>query len=245
MKKIIPRIIFSDFDGTLTDHNNLTEKFLEVIDLSFRNKIPFVIVTGRSVSWAHFFLTHFSSLDYVISEGGGVISYRDKEGLIVDEFQVDEEEIRYLEGFTDDLVDSYYGVSLTADSMGRKTDRAIDLSYFASEKLLAEVKYFMDNNEISYSTSNVHLNFWKGNLSKYNAVKVLLEKFLHGLSLDEGIFFGDGENDQSLFKEVFSVGVSNIKEILDKLEFPPQIILEGKENSEVNGVLNYLEKLLK
>jgi hypothetical protein len=41
-----------------------------------------------------------------------------------------------------------------------------------------------------------------------------------------------------------TVGVSNILSILDKLEYKPKIILEGKENSGAYGVYNHLREVL-
>ena len=39
-----------------------------------------------------------------------------------------------------------------------------------------------------------------------------------------------------------SVGVSNIEEVLDLLKTKPKVILEGDENAEARGVLNYLRE---
>ena len=240
-----PKIIFSDFDGTLTDHTEFSPKFLEIIEFSTQRNIPFVIVTGRSLSWAHFFLTHFSKLSHVISEGGGVISYRDEKGIIVDEFQVESEELNWLEKFSKDLVERF-SISLSADSLGRVSDRAIELSDLKDVELKEKICKRMEQENINFSTSNVHLNFWCGEISKYNAVKSFLSSHMPNISVEESIFFGDSLNDQTMFESIeHSVGVSNIDEVITQLVHKPKVILHGDENKGPNGVLNYLKKIYK
>src|SRR5690606_35812046 len=73
-------IFFSDFDGTLTvEGSGLTRDFFEIIDHIHKHGHELVIVSGRSLSWGHFFLTHFP-LKACIMEGGGVISYINEDG---------------------------------------------------------------------------------------------------------------------------------------------------------------------
>ena len=241
-----PKLILSDFDGTLSDHKEFSTKFIDIINLCSDNKTPFVIVTGRSISWAHFFLTHFEKLEYVISEGGGSLSYRDGNGFIIDEYLVSDDEIKWLEKFSSELKKQFPLVRLSADSTGRVTDRAIELFDLKDEELLESIQTFMTSQNINYSTSNVHLNFWCGNLSKANATKVLFNKFFSHLNMEEeSIYFGDSLNDQSMFDKVkTSIGVSNIDSVMDRLSVKPHIILKGKENAGPSGVLNYLKNNL-
>ncbi|EQC47237.1 HAD family hydrolase [Bacteriovorax sp. Seq25_V] len=244
MKNNLPKIVFSDFDGTLTDHTEFSGKFLTILEMLKEYNTPLVIVTGRSLSWAHFFLTHFSDLPYVISEGGGVLSYRDKRGMIVDEYQVPVSDLEWLENFSKELLGRFEGLKLSADSIGRKSDRAIELCDLEDVVVRTEIKKLMDDQNINYSTSNVHLNFWCGDISKYKAVRSLLDKFYPDVSIEQTMYFGDSLNDQSMFKMVeHSVGVSNISEVLLKMTDKPKVILTGEENSGPSGVLNYLVTL--
>ena len=241
-----PKLILSDFDGTLSDHKEFSTKFIDIINLCSDNKTPFVIVTGRSISWAHFFLTHFEKLEYVISEGGGSLSYRDGNGFIIDEYLVSDDEIKWLEKFSSELKKQFPLVRLSADSTGRVTDRAIELFDLKDEELLESIQTFMTSQNINYSTSNVHLNFWCGEVSKYEASKYLISRFFKDYSIEETIFFGDSLNDQSMFRNIeHSVGVSNIDQVLDIMEFKPNIILKGEKNSGPSGVLSYLKGILK
>ena len=236
-------IYFSDFDGTLTvEGQGLTREFFDIMEIIKTKKHELIIVSGRSLSWGHFFLTHFP-LKICVMEGGGVIVYVNEKGDIIEEPLISKEEIKQLEDFTTLLKTNFPDVPLSADSFGRLTDRAIEFHQMDMNRI-DDVMKFMDQHKINYSKSNVHINFWVGNISKYLGVQELMKKFRTHLKEEECWFFGDAPNDQSMF-ELFhnSVGVSNIRRCLDKLNHKPRIILEGEENAGAKGVLNFIKKL--
>lgn len=236
-------VFFSDFDGTLTmEGRELTRDFFEILDLLKTRNQELVIVSGRSLSWGHFFLTHFP-LKACIMEGGGVILYLDDKGEIVQQPLVSQSEIHRLAHFTTKLKHHFPHIPLSADSFGRLTDRAIEF-HLMDQEWIVEAMAFMDEHQINYSKSNVHINFWAGEISKYLGVVAYLEKFKPGLTQEDCWFFGDAPNDQSMF-ELFnnSVGVANIKHCLDRLTHKPRIILEGEENVGPKGVLNFIKAL--
>lgn len=241
-----PKIILSDFDGTLTHHTEMTSEFFDVLKLVEEKSLPFVIITGRSISWAHFFITHFTQLPIVISEGGGAISYRDEQGLIQNQFMLPESEIARLEQFCNLLQQKYPKLYLSSDSIGRVSDRAIELSDLENKEFRKELCELMDEHNINYSTSNVHLNFWCDKLSKANAANAMFERFFPDLDIKkDAIYFGDNLNDQSMFDQVAtSIGVSNIADVEEQLSVSPTVILRGKENKGPSGVLNYLKSIL-
>lgn len=235
-------IFFSDFDGTLTTKGELTRDFFEVIDHIHKHGHELVIVSGRSLSWGHFFLTHFP-LTACIMEGGGVIVYKNERGEIIEEPLVGTDELDRLRKFTSQIKHHYPHVPLSADSFGRLTDRAIEFHYM-EEAWIEQVMDFMKREQINFSKSNVHINFWCGNISKYLGVVHFLKKYRPHLKQENAWFFGDAPNDESMF-ELFhnSVGVSNISHCLHKLNHKPRIILEGDENIGPKGVLNYIKSL--
>jgi len=235
-------IIFSDFDGTLTLDNHLTREFFDILDHLKKGNHELVIVSGRSLSWGHFFLTHFP-LKACIMEGGGVILYRDSEGEIAQEPLVENSHIDRLADFSTHLKRHYPHIPMSADSFGRLTDRAIEFHLMEPE-WLKQVTDFMDVEKINYSKSNVHINFWCGEISKYLGVKAFLSKHRQGVKEDACWFFGDAPNDQSMF-ELFhnSIGVSNIAHCLNRLTHKPRIILQGEENVGAKGVLNFIKTI--
>lgn len=236
------KIVFSDFDGTLTVGGRLGATFFEVLDLISKNNSELVVVSGRSLSWGHFLLTHFP-LKYVIMEGGGVIAYQTKDGMIKEENLVDRDDILELERITADLVKTHPECILSADSMGRRTDRAIEFGLMDPESVVKVEKY-LDMMGANFSRSNVHINFWVGDVSKSRAVKYFMKNYTPHVNLEECIFYGDSLNDESMFEHFQNtVGVSNILSILDQLTFKPKIVLEGKDNSGCHGVLAHLKQV--
>lgn len=241
--KVKPDIIFSDFDGTLSHGHDLCPVFFDILKLLKKNNIPLIIVTGRSLSWGHFFLTHFDSLEYVIAEGGGTLTRKcDSNRRLENKILIDPSDISHLEDFTDKLLLKFKNLKLSADSVGRISDRAIELQDLLENPILdREIREFMMEEKINFSTSNVHLNFWSGEISKYQSTFNFMQETYPDISSDQCLFFGDSLNDESMFLNFkHSVGVSNISSILGQLNHPPKTILKGSENVGPFGVLNYL-----
>ena len=236
------KIVFSDFDGTLTNNGKLGAVFFDLLTIIEKSQSELVIVSGRSLSWGHFFLTHFP-LKHVIMEGGGVIASMNKDGQIIEASLVSETEIKRLDEITSKLCLELPNTVLSADSFGRRTDRAIEFKDMSSEDVAA-AELFLHKHGVNFSRSNVHINFWVGDISKANGVKYFLKTQAPHIENDECIFYGDAANDESMF-EFFSntVGVSNIINVLDQLEYKPKIVLEGKDNAGALGVYNHLKEV--
>jgi HAD superfamily hydrolase (TIGR01484 family) len=233
------KIVFSDFDGTLTYKEGLGPIFFDVLNHLESKNIPLVIVTGRSLSWGHFLLTHFPYLVDVIVEGGGAIVTR-RGKFITEECLISNEDVEKLANFTHKFKKEFPNIQLSVDSFGRKTDRAIELHDLQDGVLFHHIEDFLRSEGINFSTSNVHLNFWCGEVSKYKAVAHYLEQ--KKIAEDECLFFGDSLNDQAMFKSFKnSIGVSNISKVIDQLQFRPTTILQGDENIGPFGVLNYIK----
>ncbi len=233
------KIVFSDFDGTLTFKEGLSPIFFDVLTHLEAKKVPLVIVTGRSLSWGHFLLTHFPFLKDVIVEGGGTIVTRSGK-FITEECLVSDDNVKRLADFVGVFSQEFPNIKLSVDSFGRKTDRAIELHDLQDGVLFHHIEDFLRDHKINFSTSNVHLNFWCGEVSKYLAVEHFLRK--HQEVETNCVFFGDSLNDQAMFKSFHnSVGVSNISAVIDRLVHKPTTILTGDENIGPYGVLNYLK----
>ncbi len=239
-----PKIVFSDFDGTLTHGSELVPKFFEILAAIEKMGSELVIVTGRSRAWAHFFLTHFGPLKAVIAEGGGILVTRfkeePKERLLIPDI-----EVRRLASLTEKLAHEFEGVEFSTDTSGRLTDRAISLEYLnENPEIKKAICAFLERESLNYSESNVHLNYWAGEINKYKAIEFFLSNYRDGVALDDCIFFGDSLNDESCFKSFkYSVGVSNISRVIERLKHPPKVILQGSEQEGPHGVLSYLQKL--
>lgn len=243
------KAVFSDFDGTLTLNDELTIDFFKILKLLKGHGVPLIICTGRSKSWGHFLLTHIHDLDYVISEGGGTLSYVTKKNgrrILSDRSYVPREDLDKLEDVTARLLKKFPEIILSVDSFGREADRAIELEDLHSNPTLKEeICKFFDAEGINYSTSNVHMNYWCGEVSKMRSIEIFL-KDNPLAKLEETVFFGDSLNDESVFKDhPHTVGVANIDKVKDRFKYLPKVILTGKDKEGPLGVLSYLEDSLK
>ena len=237
------KIIFSDFDGTLTTANGrLDATFHDLLALIEENDSQLVVVSGRSISWGHFLLAHLP-LKFVIMEGGGVILSKTIKGEIVEEVLLQADSVQKLEVLTQKLLTQMPDALLSPDSFGRKTDRAIEYHQMAKHSL-EDLEAFLKTNGASFTRSNVHINFWYGDISKNYAVEYFLKHYTPHIEAHECIYYGDSLNDESMFQHFpNTVGVSNILSVLDKLEYRPKVILEGKENAGIFGVLAHLKEV--
>lgn len=236
------KVVFSDFDGTLTVNDRLAPVFFDLLDLIEKNGSELVVVSGRSLSWGHFLLTHFP-LKRVIMEGGGVIVEKKDSGKIVEECLVSDEDLNHLRITTDSLLDEVPETVLSADSFGRKTDRAIEFSLMSPQNVEKTESYLLKR-KANFTRSNVHVNYWYGNISKSYAVDHFFKTRLQAISKEDTVFFGDSLNDESMFESFpNTVGVSNIIHVLDRLHHRPKVILQGDENHGAHGVYNHLKSL--
>jgi len=237
------KYIFSDFDGTLTNEAGLlTPAFHDLLTLIKKQKKTLVIVTGRSASWGHFFLSHFE-IDYVVAESGGVIIYR-KDNIIKTKCLSNLDKIQKMEKI---LKKKFPSLVWGEDNVGRLTDRSLEFESFKGvkgKKTLVKLKDFFLKAGVYYTVSSIHLNFQMSkNQSKWSGTQFLVNKIWKiPLSIldNDSMFFGDSLNDEIMFKMMkLTFGVSNIKNCLADLKYPPKTILKLPG---ILGPLNYLMK---
>jgi HAD superfamily hydrolase (TIGR01484 family) len=234
--------LFCDFDGTLTEKGQIGEKFYQLFKKLKKIDYELIIVSGRSMAWGHFLLTHFP-LRYSIMEGGGVVLKKEK-SEVENYYHCDAEALMKIEKITKRLLLKFSNLHLSSDSHFRKTDRAIPLQSM-DEKTLKNVQDFLDKNEIYHSCSNIHLNFWAGSFTKYSSIEYWANKLenvdFHQIK-KQCLYIGDGLNDESVFEHFENThGVQNIQKNIDRFKFKPKFITPS---NEIEGVLEIVDKYL-
>jgi len=238
------RYFFSDFDGTLTERGEISKHLLDLLEDLKKKKITFVLVSGRSASWGHFFLTHFP-ISYAVMEAGGVVLHKDhdkKRNKINMQVLATQIQLKKLEKISLNLHHLLPELEMAVDNTGRITDRAIELDSLKNPKFLKSVQQFLLEHRCHYSVSNVHLNFSNIKNNKWSGVSFLCENVLKK-KIDtiqaQSCFFGDAPNDEIMFKHFeHSVGVANILPYLNSMEHHPSHIAK---KSEIKGVLQFLK----
>lgn len=232
---------FSDFDGTLTDDGLISSHFLDFLKVLKRKKIELIIVSGRSASWGHFFVTHFP-VKYAVMEAGGVIITKNNKGQIATKVLAKIIELKKLAKITQRMRLQFPQLELTSDNVGRITDRAVELGSLGHKKIRAEVAQFLKGHDCQFSSSNVHLNYSTTTNTKWSGVKYLIEEIWNKPASDvveKSCFAGDAPNDEIMFKHFkHSVGVNNIRPFLLKMKSRPSVV---SQKNEIKGVLDFLK----
>ncbi len=207
------KVIFSDFDGTLTHNDQLGPVFFEILDICRHKKFKLIICSGRSAAWGHFLLTHFP-LDICSMENGGCILRKKHE--IETEYIISKEDRDKLKNIKNSLDLEY-----TSDSIFRKCDFSLEIKN-VNDQILRSIQ----DQGLVFTRSNIHYNVSVPNINKLRAIEKIIED--DNYNKKDVVFFGDSYNDSCVFEsELFSVGVGGIHQIVKNLKKPPKKLLKG------------------
>jgi HAD superfamily hydrolase (TIGR01484 family) len=234
--------LFSDFDGTLTSNGKIGPGFFRFVDLLHTKQMELVIVSGRSIAWGHFFLTHFP-FKSVVMENGGVVLQK-KRNHIQNKVNPSKSEIDHLKKVTSALLKKFPKLELSHDSCFRQSDRAIPLRQL-DPVTTRDIQNFFDQEGVKHTCSNVHLNYWVGDFDKLSGIKLWSEEvgpIDFKKITEEAIFIGDGLNDESVFKGFKrSFGVKNIEHNQSKFKYLPHHI---SKYAEIEGALDIIKQFV-
>lgn len=213
------KILASDLDGTLLDQNSrISEKTAKAIKEAQNAGIHFIAVTGRSWETAHqIFQEAGIEVDYILLNGA--------------EFRISSGEIIYQEFIQQDVAEKVIDYLLTARvglevntdkgdfstdtdlcqtafvfseffQFGEKKPKILKLFAFSKEAILMKniKNHFSDWKEIFVTSSAVwNVEITASVAQKGNMLKKVIQYY--GVSEDEVIIFGDGENDETMFQK--------------------------------------------
>jgi hydroxymethylpyrimidine pyrophosphatase-like HAD family hydrolase len=127
------------------------------------------------------------------------------------------------------------GARLSMDSAYTEVDLAIDYNEEArlGEEGAGLLEALLRERGVTAVRSSVHVNCWLGRFDKRSAVRHFLKQ-AWGLRLEPGdprfVYVGDSFNDAPMFGEfALSVGVANVRRVLDRIETPPAFITRAEE----------------
>jgi HAD superfamily hydrolase (TIGR01484 family) len=234
-------VFFTDIDDTITSGGLLTADSFTALWLLHEAGIEVVPVTGRPAGWCDH-IARMWPVAAVIGENGAFYYSYDRDRrkmrrvfLISEQDRV--EGRKKLERVRQRVLKEVPASRIAADQPFRTTDLAIDfcedvIPPLSSEEI-AKVCSIIEAEGATYKISSIHINCWYGNFDKVTGVR----RFLAGRDQDlfrdevqESIFFiGDSPNDEPMFAALrHSIGVANIRSILDRLTHLPAYITEGE-----------------
>lgn len=234
------RLIATDVDGTLTQHEKFTASLLEAILKLEQVGIPLVLVTGRSTGWVDA-LRYYLPVAGAIAENGGV--YLGKTGS----FQL-LSSITDLTAHRQKLADTFHNLKRefpqlqeSADNCFRLTDWTFDvmgLSMANIEAIALQCQKW--GWSFTYSTVQCHIKPLEQD--KAQGLRQVLHQYFPQILPEQVLTIGDSPNDQSLFGHQFpqSVGVANVLVYRDLMENLPRYVTTKSEVEGFCEVVSYL-----
>ena len=229
--------VFTDVDGTLTTNGRLTSATLRAIEWLSARRVKVVLVSGRPAGWGEAWVRQWPVAGAILENGGLHFAWRG-EKLVKVFAQPEAERLaarKELVRHVDAALAHVKGARLSGDSVYTEVDLAIDyaedvqLGHGAADRLEA----FLHKRGVTAVRSSVHVNCWLGDFDKRSAVKRFIElEWKKKLKADERryVYVGDSFNDAPMFAAFpLSIGVANVKDVLDRLEHRPRYVTRARE----------------
>lgn len=237
------KAVFTDVDGTLTTGGQLHSSTLKSIEALVERGLRVVLVSGRPAGWGECWARQLP-VSGVIVENGGLYFAKRPGCLTLKKVYAEKSERTRLEQRTrltrevNAAIKAVKGAKLSMDSAATEVDLAIDYAEEASlgPDAAQALEDFLRARGITAVRSSVHVNCWAGQFDKRSMVEAFIAGEM-GQSLKRKgdprfIYVGDSYNDEPMFRAFsLSIGVANVLDVLDRLEYPPQFVTRAREGA--------------
>jgi HAD superfamily hydrolase (TIGR01484 family) len=221
-------------DGTLTQAEKFTPVLLQALADLATNKIPVLIVTGRSAGWVQG-LVNYLPIVGAIAENGGIFyagaseSQSETAELLVsigDQSQHRQQLAQMFAG----LQAEFPKIQASSDNLFRITDWTFDVQGLSLTDLQQMATRCQDQGwGFTYSTVQCHIK--RLQQEKANGLQTVLERYFPDLTAEQVVTVGDSPNDQSLFdrqKFPVSIGVANIHHYAAEMANLPAYVTQSE-----------------
>lgn len=230
--------IFTDVDGTLTTSSLIESSTTRALELLRESGLRVVLVTGRPAGWGECWARSLP-VDGVIVENGGLYFARTQDGTLKKVYTQRPSDRRKarprLLREVRRAMRQVPGARFSQDTAYTEVDVAIDyneeahLGPAAADKL----EEILRGRGVRAVRSSVHVNCWIGGFDKLSAVeRYLRREWRVRLKPRDArfVYCGDSFNDAPMFEAFsLSVGVANVREVLNRIESPPSFITRERE----------------
>jgi len=221
------KIVFSDLDGTILDHNTYsTGESKNIIELLGKKKIPLIFCTSKTFAENEFFRKELGNSDPFIVENGGAIYIPEnyfsfqfpytrklKNYFVIDFGPKREVLLEAMDDLKSEGIEVRSFVNMSFEEIAEDADLSLEMAQLAKEreftmpfKLLDESKI----NELKKFARAHDLNLTKGGryfhlmgkFDKGEAVRKLSTLFKKEFNKIETIGFGDSQNDFEMLEAV-------------------------------------------
>lgn len=230
------RGILTDIDGTLTTDGRLPASTYVALDQLKRAGLHVIPVTGRCIAWAEI-LTRLWPVDAIIGENGAFYSHLVDNKLVtryLDDATTREANLFRIHALGQQILREVPGCALASDQAWHAADLAIDHAEDVAplpQSAVHRIVSIMRGAGMTATVSSIHVNGWFGRHDKLSMSRLCVQELLGDdidAHRDEWLFIGDSANDVAMFGHFpLSVGVANVRDILDTLPVKPAYITEA------------------
>ena len=225
------QLIATDMDGTLTKNGKFTSDFFLALEKLSVSKIQVLVITGRSAGWVQA-IKNYLPIVGAIAENGGLFYplHSEKPEILTSIPNIALHRQNLAEVFQY-LKSQFPQIEPSVDNQFRLTDWTFDIQDLSLSELtkisaLCQTKGY----SFTYSTVQCHIKLLEQD--KANGLFQVLSKYFSELTTEKIITIGDSPNDESLFQESkfpLSVGVANVLEYANQLNYQPVYVTSKKE----------------
>lgn len=225
------RLLATDLDGTLTNKGKFSSDLLIALEKLAAANINVLIVTGRSAGWVDAIAAYLPVVGAIAENGGLVLWSHLRRSQLITEIDNLPQHRQQLKNIFQLIQAQFPQVRESEDNQFRITDWTFDLDKLTPEELVEIASICQSQNYgFTYSTVQCHIKPVKQN--KADALQQILQQYFPSLQTENIITVGDSPNDETLFNPQifpFSVGVANIAEYSDRLNYFPEYVTTKPE----------------
>ncbi len=228
------RGLIFDVDDTVTRHGRLEPEAFTAMHALVDHGFTLISITGRPLGWSDVIARHWPVACAVGENGAGYgrVDYRGKFARGYAQSEEEREDARaVLDAIQAEVARALPHVAVADDQVARRCDLAFDVAEHTTvpaDEVDALVA-IIERHGARSAVSSVHAHAIPGTWDKASGARLAVETALSiTFDPDEWVFIGDSGNDSAAF-ELFarSVGVSNVRDRLDRVTSPPRFVTEA------------------
>jgi HAD superfamily hydrolase (TIGR01484 family) len=230
--------VFTDVDGTLTTGHKLRSQTIRALESLAEEGLKVVLVSGRPAGWGEAWARTLP-VDGVIVENGGLFFVRSAQGVLRRVYaEAPAQRVAHRKRLRSEVLrvlKRVAGARLSSDSAYTEVDLAIDYNEEArlGDEAASHIEALLRARGVTAVRSSVHVNCWMGRFDKLSMSR-RFARVAWGLKLtpEDGrcLYAGDSFNDAPMFQAfALSVGVANVRGVLDRIDAPPAFITRAAE----------------
>jgi len=228
LKKI--QIIATDMDGTLTQRGKFTSDLLVILEELAKANLQVLIVTGRSAGWVSGLVNYLPIAGAIAENGGLFYPAGNEEAIALTPISNKLEYRKELAAIFQKLQQYFPQIRESSDNRFRITDWTFDVQGLSLEQLNRLISICQELGW-GFTYSNVQCHIKPLNQDKATGLIQVLQEYLQSPP-EQVLTVGDSPNDESLFNPQyfpFSIGVANVFEYADRLNYQPVYLTKARE----------------